>query len=352
MRFSKDYSVLFSLMAVSVAAIELEKRTTVPAFVREYDVLTTAPVLFLDPMEAFFPSSIALQVANSHPEDFEGQNICPPAPLTLSNLDSLNQFSNNGRNVSLTSDQGIRALPPWFHGVKPNPDGSLPCNTTASAVVTVEKPDDVLDAFFFFFYAYNRGDWIFGLPVLELGDHVGDWEHVMVRFQNETPHAMWYSQHSSGQAFTFSAVQKFQDGARPIVYPANGTHANYATPGAHPLDITGLNLGTGLPISPVTDEAGRGPLWDPLHNALFYSFDNASQKFTAYNARDPTAWLDFAGVWGDAQLPLNATGQVDLLGQIKFVSGPTGPKFKGLGRTNVCNTADEAACLVLTSLDA
>ncbi|KIW33719.1 uncharacterized protein PV07_00547 [Cladophialophora immunda] len=346
MRVWQDYLVSFSLIAVSVSAIGLEKRATVPAFVRQF-----APVVFLESTEAFFPSSIAQQVANSHPEDFAGRNLSSRASLTLANLNSLNTFGSNGSNVSLTSDQGIRALPSWFHGAKPTTNGSLPGNTTATAVVTVSKPNNILDAFFFFFYAYNRGDWIFGLPILELGDHVGDWEHVMVRFQNGTPQAMWYSQHSGGQAFTFSAVQKFNNGSRPVVYCANGTHANYATPGPHPLNITGLNLGTGLPISPVTDEAGRGTLWDPLANAFFYAFDNATQKFTAYNGQDPTGWLDFNGLWGDLQLPLNAAGQVDLLGQIKYVSGPTGPKFKGLGRANVCNT-DVSSCVILNSLGA
>ncbi|KIW87525.1 uncharacterized protein Z519_11848 [Cladophialophora bantiana CBS 173.52] len=340
--------VLFSVTAASVSGAGLQKRATVPAFVRQF-----APVVFLDSTEVFFPSSIASQVANTHPEDFAGRNITPHALLTLSNLNSLDSFGGNGTNVSLTSNQGIRALPLWFNGAKPT-NGSLASNTTATAVVTVSKPNNIIDAFFFFFYAYNRGDWIFGLPVLELGDHVGDWEHVMVRFQNETPQAMWYSQHSSGQAFTFGAVQKFNNGSRPIVYCANGTHANYATPGTHPLNISGLNLGTGLPISPITDFASAGTLWDPLanDNAYFYSFDTATQKFTAYNGVDPTGWLDFNGIWGDVQLPLNATGQIDLIGQIKYVSGPTGPKFKGLGRANVCNTSSNSSCIVLTSLGA
>ncbi|KIY03808.1 uncharacterized protein Z520_00499 [Fonsecaea multimorphosa CBS 102226] len=347
MRVSQGHLVFFSLVAASVAAIRLEKRATVPAFVRQF-----APVVFLDSTEAYLPSSIAAQVANTHPEDFAGRNISTPAPLTLANLNSLDTFGSNGSNVTLTSDQGIRALPSWFNGAKPNANGSLPGNTTATAVVTVSKPNNILDAFFFFFYAYNRGDWIFGLPVLELGDHVGDWEHVMVRFQNSTPQAMWYSQHSSGQAFTFSTVQKFNNGSRPIVYSANGTHANYAIPGPHPLNITGLNLGTGLPIPPVTDQTSRGIFWDPLDNAFFYQFDNSTQQFTAYNGIDPTGWLNFNGIWGDLQLPINTPGQVDLLGQIKYVSGPTGPKFKGLGRVNVCNTATNGSCPILTSLSA
>lgn len=56
----------------------------------------------------------------------------------------------------------------------------------------------------------------------------------MIRFSNGTPQAIWYSQHSSGQAFTYHAVEK--KGKRPISYSGNGTHANYATAGqvTHP----------------------------------------------------------------------------------------------------------------------
>lgn len=44
-----------------------------------------------------------------------------------------------------------------------------------------------------------------------------DWEHNMVRFANGTPTAVWYSQHSNGEAFTYDAVQK--SGLRVRLYP-------------------------------------------------------------------------------------------------------------------------------------
>lgn len=51
----------------------------------------------------------------------------------------------------------------------------------------------------------------------------------MIRFSNGTPQSIWYSQHSSGQAFTYHAVEK--QCRRPISYSANGTHASYASLG-------------------------------------------------------------------------------------------------------------------------
>lgn len=49
----------------------------------------------------------------------------------------------------------------------------------------------------------------------------------MIRFLNGVPQAIFYSQHSDGEAFAWSAVAK--NGVRPIVYSAGGSHANYAT---------------------------------------------------------------------------------------------------------------------------
>ncbi len=38
---------------------------------------------------------------------------------------------------------------------------------------------------------------------------MGDWEHTMVRFNNSEPQAIWYSQHSNGEAFVYDVVEKY-----------------------------------------------------------------------------------------------------------------------------------------------
>jgi hypothetical protein len=254
----------------------------------------------------------------------------------------LNAFASDGTGVYLTSNEGIEALPLWFRGVPPDATTGSTGPAVSCAIVTVAKANDTLDAFYFYFYAYNQGNWVLNLPALEFGDHVGDWEHTMVRFVSGVPQAVWFSQHSGGEAFTYDAVQK--DGLRPIVYVANGTHANYAIPGPHDHTIPDFDTTVG----PLTDHTDQGPLWDPLLSAYLYSYDVSTSVFTAYNNVDPVSWLAFDGRWGDNQLPDSTPGQVDVFGEAKYVAGPTGPNDKDLARTNVCPDGD--TCNVLPVL--
>lgn len=70
------------------------------------------------------------------------------------------------------------------------------------------------------------------------------------------------------------------DIVQPIAFSANGTHAVYATDGTHAYGIPNLNL----PLGFIQDYTDEGPLWDPVLFAYWYSYDNASNIFTAYNS--------------------------------------------------------------------
>ena len=174
------------------------------------------------------------------------------------------------------------------------------------------------------------------------GDHVGDWEHNMIRFQDSAPQAIWFSQHANGEAFTYAAVQK--QGIRPVVFSANGSHANYATSGIHDHTIPNINLSDG----PLEDHCDEGTLWDPTLAAYTYSYANDANAFTPYPGSASPNWLYFEGHWGDAQLPDSTAGQVDIFGQRKYVDGPTGPIDKVLDRTAVCPDANN--CIVRPTL--
>ena len=179
-----------------------------------------------------------------------------------------------------------------------------------------------------------------------LGNHVGEWEHNMIRFQSGVPSQVWFSQHASGEAFTYSALQK--SGRRPVAYSGNGSHAVYAITGDHEHTIPNLNL----PINGlITDHTDAGTLWDPVASAYFYSWSNATQAFTALDGSSPVPYLNFVGKWGDQQYPDSDKRQFNFLGiEHRYDSGPTGPRDKNLQRTNVCPDGDD--CIVRPILTA
>lgn len=257
-----------------------------------------------------------------------------------------------GGDVWLTSNDDITKNPEWIKGTRP--DGQGRTNGAVSAAVIVnDKGNGNVDAFYMYFYAYNYGGEVlkwkslnFGMfpsPLLPPyphtvsarnlhppGNHVGDWEHTMVRFINGKPEAIWYSQHANGQAFKYNVVEKAGD--RPIAYSAKGSHANYAMGGTHDHLIPNLNLPGGV----LEDYTNRGAMWDPLLSTWYYKFNAQANSFEAYDAATPTGWLYFKGRWGDQEYPTSDKRQVKLFGQAKFAGGPTGPADKQLNREKMC----------------
>ncbi|KAJ4303564.1 Vacuolar protein sorting-associated protein 62 [Kalmusia sp. IMI 367209] len=193
-----------------------------------------------------------------------------------------------------------------------------------AVLVVVPKENGVVDAFWFFFYSYNLGNSVFNV---RFGNHVGDWEHTTVRFQDGVPKAVFFSEHSFGEAYTWDAVEK--SGKRPVGFSATGTHAMYATSGVHPYILPG-----GI-LHDVTD---RGPLWDPTLNLYSFTYDYKRDDLKSSNLtpQAPIGWFYFMGHWGDKFYPLSDPRQYRFLGQYHYVNGPLGPRFKNLGRKEIC----------------
>lgn len=240
-------------------------------------------------------------------------------------------------------------------GHKPDDDGY---SRAPAVLVLVDKGSGVVDAFWFFFYSYNLGQTVLGI---RFGNHVGDWEHCMVRFEHGVPRGIFFSEHEGGQAYAWQAVEK--RGERPVIYSAVGSHAMYATPGEHPYV---------LPFKMLKDVSDRGPLWDPALNNYAYHYDYKLEKHTqldeemvvttttddeekppslvpaASNPDAPTSWFHYDGYWGDRLYTLADDRQWRLFGQYHYVTGPTGPKFKLLNRAKMCQRVQ---CRILYKLD-
>lgn len=194
---------MFSLLTLSFAACAFATQAVkrAPDGVPDY-VVQYAPMVYIHSEDPYKPSDIATQLVNTKPEvDFK---VVGDQLLTLDNLSSLNNLG--GKNVYLTSNVKPTQNPEYFLGVLPDNDGRTD-GAVSCAIIVNDHGDGTVDAFYFYFYAFDHG-------ALNIGNHVGDWEHSMIRFKNGTASALWYSQHSNGQAFEYNTVDKYNDGDR------------------------------------------------------------------------------------------------------------------------------------------
>ncbi|KAL6790974.1 hypothetical protein J3E68DRAFT_411725 [Trichoderma sp. SZMC 28012] len=347
--FARRLCLSFALLAVqllcvlssptsrdaSSSSILAESSRIVPDYVTRY-----APLVWLHSDDPFRPADLLQHIRHTTPAT--NQSSIPNLPkLDLDNLALLNDVDTKGGRIALTSDDDITGLPPWLYGSLPDESGRI-ANATPCVVILVEKSARDVDAFFFYFYSYDRGANI--TQVLEplnrliedtehgmhFGDHVGDWEHNMVRFRDGKPTGIYYSQHVSGSAYNWNDKALSMKGGRPFVFSAYGSHANYASTGNHVHDAA------------LVDFCDAGRLWDPVLSAYFYHLDPASFKLTrlflsganSSAASNFTSFFYFTGIWGDEQYPDNDIRQktVPHFGLKRFVSGPQGPIVKNLVR--------------------
>ncbi|KAF7550968.1 hypothetical protein G7046_g7853 [Stylonectria norvegica] len=242
--------------------------------------------------------------------------------------------SNERRTSGARSADDAQRLASRGH--KPDANGY---STAPAVLVLVDKGSGIVDAFWFFFYSYNLGQTVLGI---RFGNHVGDWEHCMMRFENGVPRGVFFSEHEGGQAYAYEAVEKRGD--RPVIYSAVGSHAMYALPGTHSYI---------LPFRLLKDQTDKGALWDPALNNYAYHYDytleNPEQHTdvlrepkslipAASNPQAPTSWFHFRGRWGDEVYSLADSRQWRFFGQYHYVTGPDGPKFKSLQRGKLCQS--------------
>ncbi|KAK1148311.1 Vacuolar protein sorting-associated protein 62 [Aspergillus melleus] len=233
------------------------------------------------------------------------------------------------------ADEGVRDDLRKRYGGEPVRMQVTGGRSEAPAVLLVmDKGNGIVDAFWFYFYSFNLGNVVLNV---RFGNHVGDWEHCLVRFHHGKPKALFFSAHSAGEAYSYEAVEKIGD--RPVIYSAAGTHAMYATPGVHSYI---------LPWGLLHDQTDRGPLWDPLLNSHAYTYDYDSDTLRASTTSPdaPTEWFYFNGHWGDKFYPLGDRRQYRFAGQYHYVNGPLGPRFKHLNRRKVCQGPDGDTCVI------
>ncbi|KAJ3187428.1 hypothetical protein HDU85_006716 [Gaertneriomyces sp. JEL0708] len=315
----------------SVSAIPVKRQQSCSS-VPDY-VLRHAPIFNFHKDERFFPASPADFLPHVVPLNAARQPIPGPLPLSLANLD---QYPSD---TFLTSIQDPETEPGFLRKSENKPVGLK--SQSSSTVIVVDKGNNVLDAFWFVFYPYNEGPKVLSR---HFGNHVGDYEHIMVRFQNGVPSQVWFSAHSEGSAYEYSATKKKTVNGQPrmVAYVAKGSHANYPNNGAPGL-LAGFQpyipVALGL-VHDLTSSQASGSLWDPTLGTIeSFCFSPASGAFapTPESPVKDLAHLTFQGKWGDQRYPSNDPRQYDVLGKVfHYESGPTGPASKNLGRPTVC----------------
>jgi len=327
------------LLATTIASpvdLRLANRDLLPKPIPSF-VLEFAPLSHLLSNESWFPSDIAVHLTHVVPQ------------INFTNTSTSVTFQTIGAlpsDVFLTSKDPVEDQPSWMLSPENKPDARGLSRGAPATIICVEKPGDILDAFFFQFYSFNQGSTLLGLP---MDHHVGDWEHLMVRFVHNKPAFIYLSAHTGGFAFNYSALPTINN--RATTFIAGGTHANYPTVGPHPHGT--MNL--------LSDTTDAGPIWDYTLNFRGFWFDNSTGRFSFAEGRglgaveevgtfgrEGLGWLQFEGMWGDEQYPIGEHGQFCIETSCEFTNGPTGPIGKNLGRVAVCE--DETDCPVLSTI--
>jgi hypothetical protein len=149
-------------------------------------------------------------------------------------------------------------------------------------------PDDTRLLQYWFFY-YDNPKQFFGV-----GDHEGDWEGIQVVVDDTGyPVEATYSQHNKQETCEWTDIQTTGDG-RPIVYVAEGSHANYFDSGEHSLEWHGIGTG---PFG--TDEGDGANTIGPV-DPMVEDIDD-----------ETPGWVGWPGLWGGSE------------------SSPQGPAFHG-----------------------
>lgn len=340
---SKELPPVLSPYEITDENKSLKKRGEIPEY-----VVDNCPLVHLYSEEKYWPADIVDYVTHFNITDSNGIEVFKRSePLILNDLKPSYCYDvGNGTftNISskftfMTSLDDFDKDPKWLLGMQPE-YGTGHIREGPAVLFVVDKGNGWVDAFWFYFYPFNLGPYIMGYG--PWGNHVGDWEHSLVRFFKGEPKYLWMSAHGGGSAYRFEAIEKVKklrrrDGKltpeiihRPLIFSARGTHANYASVGQHAHDVPFFFM----PLSDFTD---RGPMWDPSLNFYAYTYDG--REVTPASAREEkcgTTWVHFHGHWGDKQLSWRDPRQKWCPAQWRYINGPAGPLYKHLDRTSLC----------------
>ncbi len=162
-----------------------------------------------------------------------------------------------------------------------------------SAYVTEDGRAAAYDLQVWDFFAYN--------DAVATINHEADWEHTTISISADLEVvSVFYATHDAG--FRVDDLDTLQwTGEHVVGYVADGTHATYASPGAH--------------AGPVVEDHcyDGGPVWS--------TWDNFVNLGDIGHITPGQEWASYGGRWGE-------------VGELEFTSGPPGPMFHGTWDTH------------------
>lgn len=273
-----DYTVELTTTLASGEQLTATKSITVesrPDLIDKY-----APVIEFDDEESYFPTRYQAYFRNSELST-SGESIEGPTAWNLADAASEATLSLMGEESQYKTYDDT--YPPTVHA-SVHPD------------VTYEGEQYTAVTYWLFYVHDPKGN--DGLQSeFEIGPHNSDTETVTVLLQDGEPQSLTASQHYGGEHREWSKVDT--RGNRPLVYPAQGAHANY-------LRNTSAYDGDGfviqnqfwpgpidVPREAYTETTGGGPVWSPT-----------GQQGTDYQIVPLTGnelWQSYRGLLTDSQ---------------------------------------------------
>ncbi|KAI8832539.1 hypothetical protein BC829DRAFT_448946 [Chytridium lagenaria] len=282
----KTSVVLFSAIASAVNATPLSSRSRYPAIDRrqapgdlEQLARTFAPLIRFHPKETYFSTSIDYFLSKSNLKDNAGNRIPDQPALKPSNLDFLQTTRNQDDSGTFISVDGNLEADPTLKPEMRFLEGSREMNGVPIYTVVAPKANGVLAL----------------LPVQpreihplgRVGNHVGDWELVILRTINGRLISLDFSAHGdSGIRVIPANDNRLQySGTHPIVYTALGSHGMWPSQGKNTYKTVAL-------VYDLVDETGDGVQWESWRNVKTIPYQNSKFK-------GDLAWVNFRGRFGN-----------------------------------------------------
>ena len=224
----------------------------------------TAPVLILPDGQGNLPANPLDYINESELKEDNGIGGSWPSPLDpLGNRDD-SLGNNTDDNPNNNFDPSVLTSLGSNHYLDVNGTEIISIGSEDAPIFyEVDLHGDPPQATYHIFYPYNDGPYV--------QNHEGDWERVTINLDPVTlePESVTYSAHGHGSTIPYEDVDKYPGTNQPIVFVADGSHANYAENGPHETNVPssgsagagGVEVGyydPELQDHTVTDENGDG----------------------------------------------------------------------------------------------